>query len=232
MALRMGAKFPPCPLRIYRCRNPVACSDAKLSTITAMKRGGAQRQRAGEPGMEMRLPDRQCGRHQHLVGRTKAARDHLGARWSVPVRPIGPCCSVAPTGQIRPGVLDMYSATAGEVIISRRICAESPGESVRFPCKFCTPRASVAGSLEHGSPCVRQTLPARADLPHIAAFVALLALAVWGIAAGAGAMPYRWQWARVAPYVAKNFNGQSDPVPCCWDWVSLCASPPWLSWSC
>lgn len=60
---------------------------------------------------------------------------------------------------------------------------------------------------------MRQTLPARADMPHIAAFMALLGLAAWAIAAGAGAMPYHWQWARVTPYLAKTYNGHFYPGP-------------------
>ena len=60
---------------------------------------------------------------------------------------------------------------------------------------------------------MRRILPSRADLWQIAAFVALLLLLAGGIAAGAAAMPYRWQWARVTPYLYKTFDGHFTPGP-------------------
>jgi polar amino acid transport system permease protein len=38
-------------------------------------------------------------------------------------------------------------------------------------------------------------------------FAVLLALGAWGILAGAQAMPYRWQWHRVLPYLYKTYEG-------------------------
>ncbi len=43
---------------------------------------------------------------------------------------------------------------------------------------------------------------------HVAAFVVLLLVVGWGIVQGAGAMPYRWQWPRVVPFLFKTFDGQ------------------------
>jgi polar amino acid transport system permease protein len=39
-------------------------------------------------------------------------------------------------------------------------------------------------------------------------FVVLLVLAAWAIHRGAAAMPYRWQWPRVLPYLTKTFDGE------------------------
>jgi len=48
----------------------------------------------------------------------------------------------------------------------------------------------------------------RSDLLQAAAFVALIALAAWGVTLGAGAMPYRWQWHRVLPFVVRVIDGE------------------------
>ena len=40
------------------------------------------------------------------------------------------------------------------------------------------------------------------------AFVILLGALGWLVFIGAAAMPYRWQWARVIPYLYKTFDGQ------------------------
>lgn len=48
----------------------------------------------------------------------------------------------------------------------------------------------------------------RSELLQSLAFIALLVLAGWGIAVGAGSMPYRWQWQRVAPFIFKSVNGE------------------------
>ena len=43
---------------------------------------------------------------------------------------------------------------------------------------------------------------------QIAAFVLLLGGIGWLVAQGAGAMPYRWQWARVLPFLYKTSDGE------------------------
>ena len=48
----------------------------------------------------------------------------------------------------------------------------------------------------------------RSNLVQSAAFVALIALAAWGIAVGASAMPYHWQWHRVLPFVVRVIDGE------------------------
>lgn len=48
---------------------------------------------------------------------------------------------------------------------------------------------------------------------QLAAFVLILAAIFWFIAQGAGAMPYRWQWARVLPYLYHTYEGTLYPGP-------------------
>ena len=48
----------------------------------------------------------------------------------------------------------------------------------------------------------------RSDLVQALAFVVLMLLVGWGITLGAGAMPYRWQWHRVLPYVVRVIDGE------------------------
>ena len=48
----------------------------------------------------------------------------------------------------------------------------------------------------------------RSDLLQALAFVMLMLLVGWGITLGAGAMPYRWQWNRVLPYVVRVIDGE------------------------
>jgi len=48
----------------------------------------------------------------------------------------------------------------------------------------------------------------RRDWVQGAIFAALILLAAWGMYLGALAMPYRWQWQRVLPYLFKTYNGQ------------------------
>lgn len=45
------------------------------------------------------------------------------------------------------------------------------------------------------------------DLWQIAAFTVFVGLVGWAVVHGAAAMPYRWQWARVTPYLYRSFNG-------------------------
>ena len=44
-------------------------------------------------------------------------------------------------------------------------------------------------------------------------FAALMLLLGWGVVHGAQAMPYRWQWQRVPPYIFKVFDGHLYPGP-------------------
>jgi polar amino acid transport system permease protein len=44
-------------------------------------------------------------------------------------------------------------------------------------------------------------------------FVLLLCLGAWAVAMGAQAMPYRWQWHRVLPYLYKTYQGEIYPGP-------------------
>jgi len=48
----------------------------------------------------------------------------------------------------------------------------------------------------------------RSDRGQALAFVGLLGMAAWAIHTGAAAMPYRWQWARVTPYLYKTYEGE------------------------
>ena len=48
----------------------------------------------------------------------------------------------------------------------------------------------------------------RSDLLQWLAFVVLIGLAAWGITIGATAMPYRWQWHRVWPYIFRIIDGE------------------------
>ena len=47
----------------------------------------------------------------------------------------------------------------------------------------------------------------RSDLTQVLAFVGLLVLFGAAAVAGAGAMPYRWQWHRVPAFLYREFNG-------------------------
>lgn len=47
----------------------------------------------------------------------------------------------------------------------------------------------------------------RSNLVHLALFAVLLAAGAWVILLGAQAMPYRWQWHRVTPYLYKIHQG-------------------------
>ena len=60
---------------------------------------------------------------------------------------------------------------------------------------------------------MRASKPSRTDLWQIAAFAALFVLLAAAVAAGAAAMPYRWQWARVLPYLYRTFDGAFYPGP-------------------
>ena len=53
----------------------------------------------------------------------------------------------------------------------------------------------------------------RTDGVQIALFCLLLVAVAAGIVYGATAMPYRWQWARVPPYIFKAVNGTLYPGP-------------------
>ena len=53
----------------------------------------------------------------------------------------------------------------------------------------------------------------RNDWVQGAAFVLLLGLAGWGIVQGAGAMPYRWQWHRIPPFLYRVIEGELYPGP-------------------
>ena len=44
------------------------------------------------------VPQRDRRPDERVVGLARAARDHLGAEGSVPMRPLGPCCSKEPIG--------------------------------------------------------------------------------------------------------------------------------------
>ena len=54
----------------------------------------------------------------------------------------------------------------------------------------------------------RPTAFTRSNALQVLAFLALLAVLGLLIARGAMAMPYRWQWARVTPYLFKTFDGE------------------------
>lgn len=55
----------------------------------------------------------------------------------------------------------------------------------------------------------------KSDFGQTALFVLLLGLGAWGILIGAQAMPYRWQWHRVLPYLYKAYEGEIylGPLP-------------------
>lgn len=48
---------------------------------------------------------------------------------------------------------------------------------------------------------------------QIAAFLVVVGGIAWLVSRGAGAMPYRWQWARVLPYLYKTYEGAFYPGP-------------------
>ena len=48
---------------------------------------------------------------------------------------------------------------------------------------------------------------------QIAAFLVVIGGIAWLVSRGAGAMPYRWQWARVLPYLYKTYEGAIYPGP-------------------
>ena len=48
---------------------------------------------------------------------------------------------------------------------------------------------------------------------NLAGFVAIAGLLLWLVVHGAGAMPYRWQWARVVPYLVISHQDGFHPGP-------------------
>lgn len=48
---------------------------------------------------------------------------------------------------------------------------------------------------------------------QIAAFLVVVGGIAWLVSRGAGAMPYRWQWGRVLPYLYKTYEGAIYPGP-------------------
>lgn len=56
----------------------------------------------------------------------------------------------------------------------------------------------------------RRLLPFRIAA-ELGAFAAIVGGVVWLAVHGASAMPYRWQWARVVPYLYKSFEGEIYP---------------------